>query len=220
MPEPLIDPLTPPEPPPPPDPAPSGPQPFSVPDDALVSVKIGGKEELVPWSQARGAYQRHEDYTRKTQDLARQRTDFQASQAEFVTKQQDLETKLAQIQAIFSDPQKVKDLAFALMQRQQQPPTPRTLTHEDLPAVESSLEARLQAQTERLHKQWADEQAQAQAAQDLDTFTTGLISQHPRLKALDGLSEAVFARVLRLKPGSLDEAKDHTRQIIDRKSVV
>lgn len=49
-----------------------------LPEDALVTVKIDGKEEKIPLKEALAGYQRQADYSRKTQELAEQRRAFYA----------------------------------------------------------------------------------------------------------------------------------------------
>lgn len=62
---------------------------IELPLDALVTVKIGGKEEQVQLKEAIAGYQRQADYSRKTAELAEQR---RAMAAEFMQVQQERHT--------------------------------------------------------------------------------------------------------------------------------
>lgn len=51
---------------------------LELPLDALVTVKVGGKEEQIPLKEAIAGYQRQADYSRKTGELAEHRKAFQS----------------------------------------------------------------------------------------------------------------------------------------------
>jgi hypothetical protein len=78
-------------------------QEVELPEDALVTVKIDGKEEKIPLKEAIAGYQRQADYSRKTQELAAVRR-MVAAEAEAVTTEraqygvllQALQTQLVQ----------------------------------------------------------------------------------------------------------------------------
>ena len=57
--------------------------------DRKVGIKIDGKDEFVPLSEAVAGYQRQADYTRKTQELAQQREQMQFANAIQEALQQD-----------------------------------------------------------------------------------------------------------------------------------
>jgi hypothetical protein len=67
--------------------------------DHRVRVKVGGEEQEVPLAEALSGYQRHADYTRKTQELSEMRQQLEFAQ----TLQQALEANPAQTIALLQE---------------------------------------------------------------------------------------------------------------------
>src|SRR6185436_14067326 len=51
---------------------------------------------------------------------------------------------------------------------------------------------------------------------DLGAYSSGLLKQHPTLNAIDGIEDTIFAKVTRMNPSSVDEAKEYAKLIVDQ----
>jgi hypothetical protein len=193
----------------------SDPQPFEIPEDALVSVKVDGQDKLLPWREARSGVMFQSAFTRKTQELAQQRREFEENQRAFQSRQTEYDAQLGRLQGVLSNPTALAALYMHLQSQQQQPRTPQPLTEEYLPKIEQGFEQKLQAALGQMRNQFQQERQAEKFEAELDTFMGQTLQRHPILRAVDGIEDTIYGRVAALKPKSLDEAKELARTMIE-----
>lgn len=196
------------------------PQPYDIPDDAFVSVKVDGQDKLLPWKEARNGIQFHDVFTRKTQDLASERRAFEESQKEFNTLKGQYDQRINALQSVLSNPQQLAALYMYAAQQSQggQPPAPTPLTTAELPKIREELTG----QFEKQFGQYRDELVKAQQAArfetELETHMKSVLEKHPLVAAVDGIEDVIYGRVANLGVKTLDEAKEHARVIVEAMS--
>lgn len=192
------------------------PKPVELADDALVSIKVNGQDQVVPWREARQSTMFHRDYTQKTTNLAREREEFERFKSQVEQERSQVQDRLEQIQSIFSDPNRVQQLLVALATRQQQAPTgPKPLTEEDIPKVLTQSHARMQSEMEAFKQQFATQQIASKMESDIDSFAKGLLAKYPEVSAVEGIEDTIYGRVMAMNPSSVEEAKEHIRLMIE-----
>jgi len=199
---------------------PSGPVPVEVQDDTLLSFKDGDEVVQKSWAEVFKERLMNKDYTRKTQDLAEQRRRFDAEREEILAQRQALEGRMRQLAQVIRNPQALEALKAAAARQAGPPMDPnRPVTMQDLIRFQQSLQQRFDQSVEGKLQSFGQNLTRAQTQErlheDLVTFGTGLIKQHPELAALEGIEEAVFHRVFNLRPTDLNEAKQYTQKIIE-----
>lgn len=196
------------------------PQPYEIPDDAYVSVKVDGQDKLLPWKEARSGIQFHDVFTRKTQDLATERKRFEAEQQEFGTVKTQYETQIGALRGVLSDPQKLAALYMYAAQNVQgaQPQAPRPLTSDELPKIQQSLREEFNTQVGQYKDELARSYQASKFENELENHMKNVLSQHPLLQAVDGIEDIIYGRVANLGIKTLDEAKEQARVIVEAMS--
>lgn len=191
-----------------------GPSPVSLSDDALVTIRVGNEDKVLPWKEARSGFMMHSDYTRKTQEVAEQRRAFEQQQQQFQTQQQQYEQRLSQFSNVLKDPNKLAQL-YMLANSQAQPTGPQPLTTDAIPHLQQNLEQRLQQNFERFQQQILAKQEASRIEADLDASLKNTLTKYPLLSAIPGIEDTIYGRVAALSPRSIEEAKEHARQMVE-----
>lgn len=204
------------------EPSPSGepagqPSGLTLNDTDLLPIKVGGKEELIPWNKAREGFQLHADYTRSKQALAEERRAWESERQQMLQQSQQAMQRYQQVQQILTNPQQRASLFYALQaQESPQPSTPQPFTTEQLPQLQQGLQQWMQEQ----FTSWQNQQTSARAAERIEQtleshLKQGLLPKYPELGAIDGIEDVIYGRVAALRPTSEAEAKDQMRTIIE-----
>ena len=199
----------------------SSPKPYDIPEDAFVSVKVGGEDKVLPWKEARSGVMFQSAFTKKTQELAEQRRAFEARQAEIERMGDEYSQRSQQIQQLLTNPQALAALYMHAQSLQQgnQPTGPQPLTTEFLPKLEQSFEKKLQDALGKYQAQMSQERDTERMEAELDNFMKGVLQNYPVLKAVDGIEDTIFNRVAALNPSSLEEAKELARTMAENMSI-
>ncbi len=192
------------------------PQPFEIPDDAFVSVKVNGEDKLLPWKEARSGVQLQSVFTQKAQTLAEERKQFERERSEFGTQKTGYDQRITQLTDVLKNPNQLMALYMHLQAQQGAgaPPAPQPLTTEAIPQLQKTLEERLEAQLGKYRTELTQERQAERINEQLETFMKGALAEHPLLAAIDGIDDTIYGRVAALKPTSLDEVKEHARTIV------
>src|SRR4051812_47410594 len=85
--------------------------PVSIKDDDLVEITVDGKPERMTYAEAKAGFQRHQDYTRKTQAVSAQRKELENLYSGLTAKQKELLEKETAIDSILgrSKPNKAEE---------------------------------------------------------------------------------------------------------------
>lgn len=184
-------------------------------DDALLPLKVGGKDITIPWSEARTGFQLHSDYTRKSQELAEQRRAFEAERQTVLSDRQQVQTQLEQLRSVMQNPQSLAALYMNVAAKQNAPAGPQPLTTESLPQLQQMLEQRMQERMQSFTTDFQQQQLASRIEQDFSNHTQGLLSKYPGLSAIDGAEDLVAGKVLAMQPKTPDEAKHYAATIIE-----
>lgn len=196
----------------------------SLPDDALVRVKIDGVEQTVPYSEYKDGIQREAAFTKRMQTLAYQRQEAEQvftqraadlqRQAELVAyAQQQLNQRVAPPQPASEAPVGPDPNEIATLGEVQQS---LATFQQQLAAQQSYQQQQFMAQLQQAGQQLRDEQVQ-QA--DAARFTAGLNATMERddFKVLRDVipyaDESIRFQVAQLDPQSIDEAITFAEQI-------
>lgn len=180
------------------------PQPFNIPDDAMVEIQVRGEKVLKPWKEARGNVQMQEDYTRSKQDLAKQAKEISDLYTTLKSRESSIAEKEAALDRILgrSTPadDKKGDIADDEVLTGKQA---RELLAKQRAEFESTLETKLgeqssQAQRERLFQRWEDLTSEA---------VTALKSENPVLSHIPQLDLVLKREALQDKPQTEAEMK-------------
>jgi hypothetical protein len=186
-------------------------------DDQLVEFKLGGETVRKPWAEVRQTQAMLPgDYTRKQQALADDRRRFADEQASFQTQREQVEAARAQLAQIVQDPNKLASLYLATVASQQskqnQGGNQQFQPQFDPAAMKAEMQHEFNQQLQAFQTQQAAQKIEA----DLGNYSSGLLKSHPTLAAIDGIEEAVFSKVSRMNPSSVDEAKEYAKLIVDQ----
>lgn len=195
---------------------PNEPQVTNLADDALVEFAVNGETVRKPWSEIRQTQgMLPADYTRKTMALADERKRFADEQASFQSQRDQVEAARQQLASIVQDPNKLASLYLATVASRQSQGNQGQ--QNQAPAFDpNQLRAQMQHEFDQRFQQFQTQQAAQKIEADLGTFSAGLLKVHPTLAAIDGIEEAVFSKVSRMNPGSVDEAKEYAKLIVDQ----
>jgi hypothetical protein len=195
--------------------------PVSLADDALVSVKVNGQDQTLPWREARESIMRQSAFTQKTQELAAQRRALDEERQSFSSNRTEYEQKLANLREVMTNPQALASLWMMQQARQQQQTAgPQPLTSDAIPQIQQTIEQQMQARFEQFQQQLTEKQQNQYIAQDVDQFTKGLLAQHPLLAANDGIADSIAGKVASILPrgSSLADAKELIRAEVESRS--
>jgi hypothetical protein len=203
-------------------PASSGPSLASLNDDALVRVKVDGKEVDVPWKQAREGVQFHETFTRRTQALAEERRQVAEQRAQFEQERAQAQEYIGNLRQALDNPQNLLALYMAKQAAAAggAPQAPQPLTTADLQAQRAQMLTDVQ---QMLQQERAASEVQAAARQyetSMGTFVEGLLADQPLLKAVRGIEEVIFADAIAALPEkpTPDEAREALKQSIEARA--
>ena len=193
---------------------PNEPSPVNLADDALLEFNVGGEPVRKSWAEIRQTQgMLPADYTRKTMALAEERKRFADEQASFQSQREQVEQARAQLASIVQDPNKLASLYLATVASKQS----QNQGQNQAPAPDYNQ------LREQFKQEWKQEFQQFQTAQvaqkieaDMGAYATGLLKSHPTLAVIDGIEEAIFSKVTRMNPSSVDEAKDFAKLIVDQ----
>lgn len=183
-------------------------------DDALLEFTVGGEKVQKPWSEVRQTQAMlPSDYTRKMQALADQRREFESLRGQFEQERSKFSQSQAEFQSIINDPQKLSAFYLASVAAQQ---SRQGQTQQPNQVDLAALLQRQSAALEEKFEAFQTAQRAAKIEEDLGSYAGGLLKADPALAALDGIEEAVFAKVTRMNPSSIEEAKEYTKLVVDQ----
>jgi hypothetical protein len=200
------------------DPSPAsdqGPQPLTIADDALIPLKVGGKDVTIPWAEARQGFQFHRDYTQKAQSLAEERRQFEAERATLLNERTTMSGELAKLKEVMTNPQALQALTVALWAKQNQPQQPQALTTESLPQLQQTMDQRLQQAIEQFKSEFTQQQQVSDQLKQFGDHTRSLLSRHPALAAVDDIDQVIAKQVGKMNPSGLEEAKSMAQTVIE-----
>lgn len=182
----------------------------------LLPIKVGGEVRNIPWKEAQTGFQFHADYTRKMQELASQRQAWEAEKAQLTQSRSAWETERQQYARVLSDPNALQALwQRAAMAAQPQNQAPQPLTTETLPSLRDAIRKELMAEVQGEFQNFHRSQLAAQNEAVFSGHVKTLLASSPQLAALEGLDEAIAAKVIALQPKSMDEAKNYAGVIVE-----
>ena len=201
---------------------PSSPSLASVADDAIVRVKVDGKDVDVPWKTAREGVQFHETFTRRTQALADERRQVAESRAQFERERGEAQTYIGNLRTALSNKQNLMSLYMALdaQEKGAAPQAPAALTAADLNAQREQMRNEVQ---QMLQQERAASEVQASARvyeNQMGTYVEGLLADQPLLNAVRGIEEAIFADAIASLPEkpSPEQAREALKQSIEARA--
>ncbi len=202
-----------------PDPAPSAdpapaPSAFSVPDDAIVTVTIDGKDVPMPWKDARRNISAHQASTQRFMAAAEAKKVAEQARLEADTLRAELAAREARLAAVMNDPQQLAALYMAVESQKRgtaaaaaqpsQPFDPNTFVRSVMEKTDQIVAERLQAKMEEMR----EAETIAATQRDFQTYTDSLIADTPALKVVPGFADHVFAKVAQMGPESVEQAKE------------